>query len=458
MGRRRTGSVNVRYGRLRIRITLWREPKDARGEHPRHEFDAPAQPNGKPATRASAKATAQVLQHDYDEGRWTPAGRAPVVPAPAQTVLAWVTAWLAKQSYSEAERDRRRVALWLPRTAFGALPLADVTPRAAASLVGELRAAQTAYRARAAAPTIKPLAPRTVRNIVDPIARALRAAVFDGALAADPFAVLPTEHRPSSADEDPGARAGYRLTRTQVEALLGDDGCEDRWSVLWHLMLLSGARVSEAIALRWSDLQPETPPLLRRVRIAWQIHHRTRERVRTKTGQSRSVPEHPLLARVLAWWHRIGWAREYGRAPGADDLIVPARGAPGRPRGGAPGVGGPLWQQDVWRALQRDLTGAGVGHHRVHDFRHTMASLCVDAGMAEGVAARWTHTERIAVGARGLYVEPSWERQCDEMRRLRLDPPNGARWNIGVGSGVAESENPRNLNGSEGFQSARRGT
>lgn len=89
--------------------------------------------------------------------------------------------------------------------------------------------------------------------------------------------------------------------------------------------------------------------------------------------------------------------------------------------GAAGEAGGPLWSQDVYRALQRDLTACGIVSHRVHDLRHTLASLCADAGMEENVAARWTHAPT-GQSSRHLYALPSWERQCTEMLKLLLKP------------------------------------
>ena len=104
----------------------------------------------------------------------------------------------------------------------------------------------------------------------------------------------------------------------------------------------------------------------------------------------------------------------------AETLVVPARGSSGR-RGAASGIGGPLWQQDIHRALQRDLTACCLPPHRVHDLRHTFVSLCADAGMAADVATRWTHAPT-STSARHLYLVPSWARQCAEMLKLQVVP------------------------------------
>ncbi len=401
------------------RITLHYEPLLPSGE-PRRVEIAVTRSDGKAITPAYARDFAHRAQARYDETRVPPGpSESPSAAAPSTglTVLTWVEDWLAKQTYPEAEKDLTRTRAWLSRTKLATTLLGEVTPRAIAAWLAELRKLPTAKGATAA--------PRTVRNIADPVARALRAAVFEGLLTADPFAVLPTDVRPQAVDANPAARRGYRLTRAQAETLLGEPSVENRWAVLWHLLLLTGARVSEGVALRWCDILDDRP--LRRIVIAEQIHHRTRERTRTKTGAVPEVPCHPLLEAVLAWWKRVGWLQEYGREPAHDDLIVPARGAPGRPWGTAEGSGGPIWQQDVHRALQRDLTACDLRSHRVHDLRSTFISMLADSGVAADVAERWTHSPS-GRSARHLYLTPSWERQCAEMLKLALAPRSASRW------------------------------
>jgi len=418
VGRRITGGIKLIRGKWHARVVLHREPRDASGRYRQHVTPLPAA-----TTEANAEALARLLQHDYDTGHWSPARVEPTTEQlAAYTVSAWVDRWLSQQTYSEVAHDRARVALWLPRCRFGALALSSVTPRDAAALVAELRALPSPKLHRAPAP-------RTVRNVVDPIARAIRGAVFEGLLASDPFASLPTAARPQSVDAHPERRRSMRLSRADLEILLTEPGVEARWSVLWHLLALTGARLGEAIGLRWCDVQADTP--LARVVLASQIHHQTREVRPTKTGAVREVPLHPALASELARW-REGWVGEYGRAPLPGDLIVPTHGTTGRP--GRPsrvtGPGSPLDHQAVHRALQRDLLACGIDAHRVHDLRHTFVSLCADAGMAPDVVTRWTHAAG-GVSARALYLVPSWERQCTEMVRLTLGPGRRARAQTG---------------------------
>jgi integrase len=399
MPRRPQGSVVLRAGVRYARITLHREPPQ-HGRSPRAEVRI-VRPEGA-VTDSYALAFARRTQALYDAGRWAP-DRPDAAPAPGITVAAWVARWCAAQDYTTAEGDAARVARYLDGTRLGSLEVRAVTPRDVAGWITEARTRRTRYGT--------PPAERTVRNAYDVLRRALSRAVFDGLLSADPCAVIPSELTPGAEDAHPERRRGYRLARADAEQLLSDPGVEDDRAVLYHLLLLTGARLGEAAGLRWCDISPREP--LAAVILAEQVDGRTGARRATKTRTVREVPLHPVLATVLAWW-REGWSSWYGREPGALDLIVPAR----RHRA-VPSLGSARRQSAVWRELQRDLEGAGLPVHRVHDLRHTFASLCADAGMAESIAARWTHAAG-GGSAREAYVAPAWSRQCAEMLRLTV--------------------------------------
>ena len=404
MPRRPQGSVILRAGVRYARVTLHREPAQ-HGRSPRAEVRI-TRTEG-PITAAYALAFARRTQALYDAGQWSPPSAA---PPPGATVAEWVARGCAAQSYTTAAAEARRVALYLEGSRLGAQPVRTVTPRDVAAWLDAVRARRTRYG--------RPPAERTVRNAYDVLRRALARAVFDGLLSQDPCAVLPGEVLPAAEDARPERRRGYRLSRADAEQLLADPGIEEDRAVLYHLLLLTGARLGEAAGLRWCDLSPREP--LDAVVLAEQVDGRTGERRATKTRAVREVPLHPVLGAVLTAWH-ARWGTWYGREPRPADLVVPARG-----HRAVPSVGSARRQSAVWRDLQRDLTGAGLPEHRVHDLRHTFASLCADAGMAESIASRWTHT---AAGgsARDAYVAPSWQRQCAEMLRLEVRSPLGER-------------------------------
>jgi integrase len=404
MPRRPQGSVILRAGVRYARVTLHREPH-VRGRSPRAEVRITRTEGA--VTAAYALAFARRTQALYDAGQWSPPSAA---PPPGATVAEWVARWCAAQSYTTAATDARRVALYLAGSRLGAQQLRTVTPRDVAAWLDEVRGRRTRYD--------RPPAERTVRNAYDVLRRALSRAVFDGLLSQDPCAVIPGDVLPGAEDAHPERRRGYRLSRLEVEQLLGDGGIEDDRAVLYALLLLTGARLGEAAGLRWCDLSPREP--LDAVVLAEQVDGRTGERRATKTRAVREVPLHPVLGAVLTAWH-ARWSTWYGREPRPADLVVPARA-----HRAVPSVGSARRQSAVWRDLQRDLTGAGLAAHRVHDLRHTFASLCADAGMAESIASRWTHTPS-GGSARDAYVAPSWQRQCAEMLRLELAATLAAR-------------------------------
>lgn len=387
----------VRDGVRYARITLHREPKVA-GRSPRAEVRITRSEGT--ITAAYAKAFAHRTQALYDAGQWAPPTAA---PPSGVTVAQWVARWCGAQAYTTAKGDAARIAHYLDATRLGAMPVRDVTPRDVAAWIEQARTRRTRF---GRAP-----AERTIRNAFDVLRRALARAVFDGLLAADPCAVIPSELTPSATDARPERRRGYRMTRAEVEQLLGLEAVEPDRAVLYHLLLLTGARLGEAAGLRWCDISPRAP--LAAVVLAEQVDGRTGERRATKTRAVREVPLHPVLGEVLAWW-REAWTTWFGRTPIPLDLIVPTRA-----HRSVPSVGGPRRQSAVWRELQADLAAAGVGLHRVHDLRHTFASLCADAEMSESIAARWTHTPA-GGSARSAYVAPSWARQCGEMLRLEV--------------------------------------
>ncbi len=406
MPRPRTGGVALRDGHWYARITLHREPSKG-GRAPRVEQRV-EHPDGKPVTEAFARGWALRWQARYDAGTWLPHGDA--APALTTTVETWVDRWCARQTYTTAAQDRARVLRYLKGSALAAKPVREVTPRDVAAWLAHAR--RTPSR-RETLP-----AERTVRNAYDVLRRALAGAVFEGLLAQDPCAVLPSDVTPRAVDAHPERRRDYRLTRAEVEALLGDDATPDDRLVLYHLLLLTGARLGEATALRWCDVSPREP--LAAVLIAEQYDPKRKRRRATKTLAVKEVPCHPELAAVLAWW-RASWPRWYGRTAEAHDLIVPAR----KHRATA-SVGGSRRQAAVWRELQSDLAGCAIAPRRVHDLRHTFVSLCADAGCAPEVASRWTHAPA-STGARHLYLTPSWDRACAEMLKVTVRSSLAAR-------------------------------
>ena len=265
-----------------------------------------------------------------DRGAW-------IDPSAGEVDFAdWSAGWLRGLILKPKTRDgyesllRSRV---LPR--FGPMPIARITP-------GEVRAWITDM-------SDEGLSAARIRQARQVLHAALEVAVADGLLARNPTERVkpPTVHR----------RRQLFLTAGELAAL--SEACEDRQEHMGALVLLlgwSGLRWGEAVALRWSAVNPDR----RRVRVkasATEVAGRL-EWGTPKTHQARTV----IVPRFVI--DRLGPKGE------PDELVFTA------PKGG------PLrrtnFRRDVWAPACR-TAGMPEGF-LVHDLRDTAATLMISAG------------------------------------------------------------------------------
>jgi hypothetical protein len=129
------------------------------------------------------------------------------------------------------------------------------------------------------------------------------------------------------------------------------------------------------------------------------------------------MPLHPVLAAILAEWKLSGWAREQGRAPAPDDLVVPHS----RPTNHGPRVkfGGMRSDHDSYKRLHLDLDALGFRRRRFHDFRRTGVTLYREDGAERDVLRLCAH------GAPGadvmeLYTSFGWAKLCAQVQPMKL--------------------------------------
>ncbi len=120
---------------------------------------------------------------------------------------------------------------------------------------------------------------------------------------------------------------------------------------------------------------------------------------------------HATLARVLAEWKLAGWERTYGRAPSADDFIVPTRNMTERP------------SPDAQYALLLDLAMLGVRPRRGHDLRRTFITLAQVDGARRDLLETITHGPRWNI--MNVYTTFPWPALCDEVRKLKIELREG---------------------------------
>jgi integrase len=260
------------------------------------------------------------------------------------------------------------------------LRLDEVRPRHVRELVIKLR-------------TEGKLAPRTIHHVFHTTKAMFHHAVADELLDTNPC-VLTRGVLPKKADKDPGWRATAIYTREEVERLISDARIPEDRRVLYALKALAGLRHGEAADLTWRQYDTTLEPL------------GGLSLERTKTQVPRRVPVHPTLARVLAEWKLSGWERTYGRAPSAQDLVVPSRNFTPKDKHEAP------------KQLRADLELLQLRPRRGHDLRRTFITL------AQVDGARRDLLETISHGPRGdiisVYSTFPWPALCDEVAKLRV--------------------------------------
>jgi integrase len=107
-----------------------------------------------------------------------------------------------------------------------------------------------------------------------------------------------------------------RYTREQFELMIGSEELPEHAHLFAALGGLAGFRLGAIAGLRWGDLDTTAAPL-------WRLtSSRTYEGRPTKSQRPSAAPVHPVLASMLTTG-RHGWGRMFGRAPTADDPIVP---------------------------------------------------------------------------------------------------------------------------------------
>jgi integrase len=200
---------------------------------------------------------------------------------------------------------------------------------------------------------------------------------------------------------------------------------DEPWRTLFTLAALTGARVSELLALTWSDVRLDDVEDAE-IEFAWQVDRRGERRPTKTDGSARTVPIPRELALMLV---RYKLATRFAQP---DHFVFATR------------TGGPLRQRNVCRALRLAQTKATDEHGRptfpvlhecdedgralavphgalpsMHSFRHTVASRALVAGESiDEVAFLLGH--RDANVTRAVYVRELADARRRTMRRSRM--------------------------------------
>ena len=203
------------------------------------------------------------------------------------------------------------------------------------------------------------LSPRTVRYSHAILKQALEKAVISGLLVRNPaqHAVLPKQHRAEM----------KVLSRQQVSHFLVVTEASP-WHALWSVLLLGGLRPSEALALRWKDLEGNRLHIVRalkklqkdRYSIASPKTERSRRVVFLPDATLRALREHRARQALLML--------SAGSAFERNDLMF--SNIHGRP----------MDLSKVRRLFKRALADADLPQVRLYDCRHSHATLLLSVG------------------------------------------------------------------------------
>jgi integrase len=200
-----------------------------------------------------------------------------------------------------------------------------------------------------------------VKNVLAALSGCLNHAVEAGKLAANPAVRLGRLLRDKDATGEP--KADF-LTAEELSKLLAT--CLDRWPYYFpfvSLLARTGLRLGEAIGLKWGDIDWNSGFIqISRTASARGVSS-------PKSGKGRRVDMSAVLAGALN--QRLVKARETALAAGQplSDWVFTD------PRGGR--LEGQNFRSRIWKLL---LAKAGLRHVRIHDLRHTYASLLIQDG------------------------------------------------------------------------------
>lgn len=362
------------------------------------------------------------------------------------TVKAYVKQWSkerALRGVASADADLAK----LEKYAFpyvGDLALVEFRPRHARDMVRALRELRDEDGTRL-------LAPRTIHHIFNALHNAFENAIVDELYYGEnPVKVKPGE-LPKKVDSDPEWRGQATYMVSEVYSLLTDPIIPLERRMQYALKALSGMRHGEVAALCWRHIEHTEP--LDRIHIvqAWDSLESVIKS--TKTEETRVVPVHPTLAKILAAWRYEHWERIYGRKPAADDFVVPTR------------TGRCVSAGDACEAFKRDLAALGLrvkaGRKRDrggHDLRSWYETRCIEDGADTNLLRRTTHAPPKNVA--GGYERFAWSALCREVAKLRFDILDASVMLVSAHSVQAENKAKSRWNvvtpkGLEPFQASR---
>jgi integrase len=269
----------------------------------------------------------------------------------------------------------------LPR--IGRVPLARLTPRQLERLYRDLLARGRCDR--------RGLAPKTVLNVHQLLRKALGDAVRTGVLSRN-VALLVDPPKPRTSPEQ------RCWTASQLRSFLQGASGHRLFPALW-LAATTGMRRGEIAGLQWDDLDPDTGQLSIRRAISCTGYRTHITSTKTRTSRRCIDLDGHTLDVLLAW--RGEQVREVGH-----EVAVMFSTIDGRP----------LHPHVLSQTFNRLTDGADLPRIRMHDLRHTHATLLLKAGVPlKVVSERLGHSSPAFTMTVYQHVLPGMQRAAAEL-------------------------------------------
>jgi integrase len=197
-------------------------------------------------------------------------------------------------------------------------------------------------------------APATVAKLRAILRTALNTAIRRRKLVRNPLTGTEPVHVPE--------HRAVTLSASQAASLL-DGTAIDPLGALWAVLLGSGLRISEALALTWEGFDGST------ITVRYQLVRRDGEWVRAPTKAARGMERVALPAFASAALSSTRAGRDFGLC-----FTTPA--------------GRPLSEQQALNALYAAEKRLGLSRVGLHGLRHSSLTILADAGVPEDVRQR----------------------------------------------------------------------
>ncbi len=285
------------------------------------------------------------------------------------TIAELLDAWLATKASSLSPNSHTDYEIAIRRhlkPAFGNAKAQRITP-------SQVQAQYDAWQARG-------MSARMVHRCHVVLSQALAQAVRFGIVPHNVCTDVekPTIHQAKPAVWTPEEAAAF-LSASLTRPVLHRGGASgivrpDELTPLWHFLLLEGMRRGEALGLRWADVNWDRGAIHISQTVVSDKGNRgaaiIRSRTKTNTGARTVKLTRETLAVLEAHRDRQRFQRQAmgNRWQNHDLVICTSTGAPVNPN-------------NVTRSYNRLMILAGVPRIRVHDLRHTAATLLLRAGV-----------------------------------------------------------------------------